>query len=77
MSGYGAVILHTQHQHAAIGIREGGHVFRDLFTYLATSSRALRTGRALVHRLAVEVLTLVLGQERGDVELSVGHSIRG
>lgn len=71
------VVLDTQHENAAIRVGEGGDVLRDLFTHLAAPPRLLRTGRSLVHRLAVEVLALVLGQEGCDVELSVRHSTQG
>lgn len=76
MTGHRPIVLDTQHEHTPVGVRKGGHVLGDLLTHLATASRLLPAGRTLEHRLAVEVLSLLLSEERGDVEAWIGHSWR-
>lgn len=68
-----ALVLDPEDQDATLGVRERGDVLGDLVTNRPAVSDTLSALRPFVERLAVEVLTLVLPEERGDVETLGPH----
>ena len=68
MTRDGVVVLDAEHQHSTFCIGKAGHIARHLITHLATIARFLLTRRTVKQRLAIEMLTFVLVEERLHIE---------
>jgi|GEM_PF-4441569 len=62
------IILKTEDLHPALVVGEGGDVLGDLVAHGPAFPRCLLAQRPLIHRLAVEVLSLLAVEERCDFE---------